>query len=128
VGEEAAATNVIAQIVRVRDGRHDRKNFVIKTRQPVRVYALGEGSDGDMYDYGWIEDANTGRTVWEMTYRMTERAGGATKNRMVNATVVLDEGEYVLHYMTDDSHAFNDWNADPPRDRENWGISLYREK
>jgi len=127
VGEDAVSTDVIAQLIRVRDDRHDRKTFTIKNRQSVRVYALGEGSGGDMYDYGWIEDANTGRTIWEMTYRMSERAGGATKNRMVDATIVLDAGEYVLHYMTDDSHGFNDWNSDPPPDRENWGISIYRE-
>jgi len=28
-----------------------------------------------MYDYGWIEEAKTGKTVWEMTYHMTEHAG-----------------------------------------------------
>jgi hypothetical protein len=128
VGKDAVSSDVIAQIVRVRDDRHDRMKFTLDSRQHVRVYALGEGSGGDMYDYGWIEDAETGRTVWEMTYRMTERAGGVTKNRMVDVSIVLDEGVYVLHYLTDDSHAFKDWNADPPRDRENWGISLYREK
>ncbi len=128
VGDDVIASDIIAQITRVRDDRHDRKTFTMRDRQTVRIYALGEGSGGEMYDYGWIEDAATGRTIWEMTYRMTERAGGATKNRKADATIVLEPGEYVLHYMTDDSHAFNDWNADPPPDRESWGISLYREK
>ena len=77
----------------------------------MRIYALGEGSEGDMNDYGWIEDAKTGRIVWEMGYRMTDHAGGARKNRMFNGTILLQAGDYNVYYESDDSHAFNDWNA-----------------
>ena len=80
-----------------------------------------------MSDWGWISDKKTGATVWEMTYSMTNHAVGARKNRMVNTTVILDKGEYVLHYETDDSHAYSDWNSDPPEDPEYWGITLYPE-
>ena len=45
------------------------------------IYALGEGIGGDMVDYGWIERCEERRRVWEMTYRATEHAGGAKKNR-----------------------------------------------
>jgi len=62
-----------------------------------------------------------------MTFGMTERAGGARKNRLVNASVYLERGDYELHYRTDDSHAFNDWNDDPPEDRAHWGITIYRQ-
>jgi hypothetical protein len=44
----------------------------------VRIYALGESSGRDLADYGWIEDVKTGKRVWEMTYRTTEPAGGAS--------------------------------------------------
>jgi hypothetical protein len=57
---------------------------------------------------------------------MTTPAGGDKKNRLVNTTIHLGKGEYELHYRTDDSHSFNDWNADPPEDREHWGITLYK--
>ena len=67
-----------------------------------------------MDDYAWIEEAGTGRVVWEMTYRMTEHAGGAKKNRMFNDTIRLDKGEYVVYYETDGSHSYEDWNASPP--------------
>ncbi|MCI0564883.1 MAG: hypothetical protein MN733_40975, partial [Nitrososphaera sp.] len=105
-----------------------RRRFTISQPTTVRVYALGEGQDRTMYDWGWIEDAKTGRIVWEMTYRMTEHAGGARKNRMVSQTVTLQSGEYELHYESDGSHSFNDWNDDPPEDRTHWGITVYREK
>ena len=65
-----------------------------------------------MVDYGWIEDAKSGRRVWEMTYRMTEHAGGAKKNRRFDGVIRLPAGEYVLRYETDGSHSFGDWNAD----------------
>jgi hypothetical protein len=68
----------------------------------------------------------TGETIWEMTYRMTSKAGGAGKNRMTDRSIVLDKGEYELHFQTDDTHSYNDWNDDPPRDPAHWGISVYR--
>ncbi len=81
-----------------------------------------------MYDYGWIENASTGDVVWEMAYSMTFHAGGGRKNRMVNTTILLDKGEYKLHYVSDDSHSFDNWNTDPPDDPTMWGITLYEEK
>ncbi|MBI3189567.1 MAG: hypothetical protein HYZ33_02850 [Ignavibacteriales bacterium] len=80
-----------------------------------------------MFDYGWIENARTGEVVWEMTYTMTFHAGGARKNRMVNTTIVLDKGEYLLRYVSDDSHSYRDWNMDAPDDPTMWGITLYKD-
>lgn len=124
---EKEDTNVLVQLIRVQSGQRMRERFSVEKSGQVRVYALGEGQDRRMYDYGWIEDARTGKVVWEMTYGMTERAGGARKNRLVNASVYLEKGDYELHYRTDDSHAFNDWNDDPPEDRAHWGITIYRQ-
>lgn len=119
--------DVVAQIVRARDGRHLSKSFTLSAPKKLRIYAVGEGMDREMYDYGWIEKSGSGEVVWEMTYGMTTRAGGAKKNRMVSTVVALEKGEYELHYETDGSHAFNDWNDDPPEDPAHWGISLYQE-
>ena len=123
--EEKEDDSVLAQLIRVRDHDRETKRFTLKKEGQVRIYALGEGSDGDMYDYGWIEDANTGKTVWEMSYRMTEHAGGARKNRRFDDTVLLKAGDYILHFETDGSHSFNDWNDDPPHDATHYGITLY---
>jgi hypothetical protein len=119
--------NVIAQIIRVGVDADRSERFTLERTTRIRVYAIGEGQNREMFDYGWIEDARTGTVVWEMTYGMTFHAGGGRKNRMVNTNVVLDKGEYLLRYRTDDSHAWGDWNVDPPDDRDYWGITLYRE-
>ena len=55
---------------------------------------------------------------------MTDGAGGASKNRLYQGTLELDAGSYVLHYRTDDSHAYRDWNATPPDDPEAWGVQV----
>lgn len=119
--------NIIAQIIRVREDENRSVRFTIDRSTRVRVYALGEGQGREMFDYGWIEDARTGVVAWEMTYGMTFHAGGGRKNRMVNTSILLDKGDYILRYRTDDSHSYGDWNMDPPDDREYWGITLYRE-
>jgi hypothetical protein len=80
-----------------------------------------------MYDYGWIENAETGETVWEMTYRKTTHAGGASKNRIFDGAIRLPAGRYELRYESDGSHAYGDWNADPPDDPEGWGITVLPE-
>lgn len=120
--------NIIAQIVRVGDDERKQETFKLDRTTRVRIYAIGEGQNRKMYDYGWIEDAKSGRVVWEMTYSMTFHAGGGRKNRMVNTTFLLDKGEYRLYYASDDSHSFNRWNVDPPDDPTYWGITLYRDE
>jgi hypothetical protein len=119
---------MLAQLVGVRDDEQVRKPFSLDRDTDVRVYAIGEGTGGEMVDYGWIEDAKSGRRVWEMTYRVTEHAGGANKNRRFDGVIRLPAGNYVLRYATDGSHSFGDWNAAPPDDPEAYGITVYRAK
>lgn len=116
---------VIAQIVRVGDNAARTQAFHIDNTSRIRIYAIGEGLNRELYDYGWIENAKTNDVVWEMTYSMTFHAGGGRKNRSVSTTILLDKGDYTLHYISDDSHSFNDWNTDPPDDPTMWGITLY---
>ncbi len=117
--------NILVQLIRLGDYEKKHKSFTMDKDGLVHVYALGEGTYGDMYDYAWIENKNTGRVVWEMTYRMTDRAGGARKNRVFNDTISLEEGEYDVYFKTDDSHSFEDWNDTQPDDPESWGITIY---
>ncbi len=124
--EEKGDPSILAQLTEIRDNDQVRKRFTLAAESDVRIYAVGESSGRDMADYGWIEDARTGRRVWEMTYRITEHAGGAAKNRRFDGTVRLPAGEYVVQYETDGSHSFGDWNAAPPDDPEMWGITVYR--
>jgi hypothetical protein len=126
-GEKRDST-VLAQLVEIRDDEQVRKPFTLDRETDIRIYALGEGSGGEMVDYGWIEEAKSGRRVWEMTYRVTEHAGGASKNRRFDGVIRLPAGNYVLRYETDGSHSFGDWNAAPPDDPEAWGITVYRTK
>jgi hypothetical protein len=93
----------------------------------VRVYAIGEYGEGSetFADYGWIERVGDEDLYWEMTERNTHHAGGASKNRAFDDIVHLTAGDYVLGYVTDDSHAYGDWNSGPPYDQKNYGISIF---
>jgi hypothetical protein len=122
--EEEEDASILARLIRIRDDERKKTSFSVAKDGHIHVYAIGEGSDGEMYDYAWIENAKTGQVVWEMTYRKTERAGGARKNRQFDDRVFLEAGDYYVYYETDDSHSFNDWNDRPPRDPFNWGITI----
>lgn len=124
--DDRSDANVLARLVRMKNGSERRMRFTLDHDANLRVYAIGEGSGDEMNDYGWIEDLRSGSKVWEMTYRSTRNAGGADKNRLFDNTVHLRGGEYVLHFRTDDSHAYGNWNSDPPEDAESWGITVYR--
>jgi len=117
--------NVIVKLVQVGDDEHVKKQFTLDRSSKIRIYAIGEGDWDEMYDYGWIEDFDTGETVWEMEYDKTRRAGGASKNRLFDDVIKLQAGNYIAHFVTDDSHAYKTWNLSPPRDRKNWGITIY---
>lgn len=119
--------SIVAQLVRMGDDEDRSERFVLEKPTRLRIYAIGEGQNREMYDYGWIEDAKTGNVVWEMTYSMTFHAGGGRKNRSVNTSILLDKGEYRVHWVSDDSHSFGEWNVEPPEDQQYWGITLYRE-
>ncbi len=125
--EETESENVLVQLTKIRDGRHVRQKFTLDKTMKVRIYSIGEGVGNEMADYAWIENAKTGETVWEMTYRTTTHAGGAKKNRLYDRTIILEKGEYEVHYQTDDSHAFSEWNDDPPQDRSHYGVTIYKE-
>ena len=116
---------VIAQIVQVLDNEDKSEAFSLSSSQDVRIFAIGEGQAGEMFDYGWIEDVSKGSRVWEMQEPKTAHAGGAGKNRKVDVVITLPAGNYKLRYKTDDSHAFEHWNSLPP-DINFWGIAVYK--
>jgi hypothetical protein len=118
--------STLAGITAVRSDEDLHESFSLTSPTRIHIHAVGEGTRGGMADYGWIENELTGDIVWEMTYRKTVHAGGADKNRMVDQTILLDKGEYVVHYVTDGSHSFGDWNAAPPDDPMSWGITVTR--
>jgi hypothetical protein len=126
--EEHADASALASITRVGNDERRRKEFTLSKKSEVHVYALGEGSGGDMSDYAWIEDAGTRKVIWEMRYRMTDPAGGAHKNRLFDGTITLPAGNYIVFYETDGSHAYQDWNDTPPDDPESWGVTISLEK
>ncbi|MBD3401627.1 hypothetical protein GF420_01930 [candidate division GN15 bacterium] len=116
--------NLLVRLTRMRDNEQRRERFTLKEDAWVHIYAIGEGTGGRMYDYAYIVDEATGRDVWEMTWRKTDHAGGASKNRVFDDMILLPEGTYEVVYVTDGSHSFADWNSTPPRDPMNWGITI----
>jgi hypothetical protein len=123
VYDEAADESVLVRLTEMGNNAYERERFELKKRSKVSIYALGEGTRGRMYDYAWIEDSE-GDVVWEMSYRMTDHAGGAKKNRVYDDTIELDAGRYVVYYESDGSHSFKRWNASPPADGFNWGVTV----
>lgn len=121
---ELSAQRPLARIHDVADNADQTAEFTLTSTTSVRVFAQGEGNGGQMFDYGWIEDAATGKAVWEMKAPETAHAGGADKNRKFDSTLSLPPGRYRLRYKSDDSHSFDNWNAMPP-DINFWGIALY---
>jgi len=119
-------SQVIAEAIRVRDDEKISKTFTLDKESKIRIYAIGEGVDDEMVDYGWIKSSTTGKVVWEMTYRTTENAGGAEKNRMYDGSIILPAGDYTVYFQTDDSHSYRDWNDTPPYDQDHYGITIYR--
>ncbi|MBU0473580.1 MAG: hypothetical protein KKF62_05410 [Bacteroidetes bacterium] len=119
--------NTITEITKVYDDQELEKTFLISGSAKIRIIAIGESDGTDLADYAWITD-NNGKTVWKMKYRETTHAGGSQKNRLYNDVINLDSGKYKLHYKTDDSHSFEDWNSPAPDNPQMYGVTLLYEK
>jgi hypothetical protein len=69
-------------------------------------------------------DAGTRNKVWTMDVDRTSHGGGASKNRYLDEIITLPKGNYVVTYVTDDSHSYGEWNDDPPFDPDHYGITV----
>jgi hypothetical protein len=121
---EEAGKNYLVRMTRLGDDEEKSDRFRLDRAARVRIIAIGEGSNPEMFDYGWIENRRTGQTVWEMTWRNSRWAGGAEKNRIFDGTVLLDAGEYEAFFVTDGSHSFPGWNQPPPDEPTRWGVRI----
>jgi hypothetical protein len=128
VSAPGSSSGYLVKISSVGNDANLQASFHLDSPSRVRIYALGEGLNGGMFDYGWITNHKTGDIIWEMTYRKTEHAGGAAKNRKFDGVIMLDKGDYDVYYVTDDSHSYDSWNDYGPADPTDWGISLKLEK
>ena len=72
-----------------------------------------------------LSNGETGRRVWQMFFDDTQDAGGAAKNRLANTVIELKKGQYKVYFVSDGSHSYNRWNADPPYDRHNYGVTVF---
>jgi len=124
--ELAREKGILVRMVRMGNDERRRERFHLDRDQRVHIYALGEGDDGDMYDYAYIVDGDSGNTVWEMTYRKTVHAGGAKKNRLFDDTIALKAGNYEVWYVSDGSHSFEGFNSRRPKDPMAWGITIQK--
>ncbi len=120
------AKNILAKLVQVGDDEFLKKDIYLDKPTQIRIYCLGEGDKGGMYDYGWIKNMETHKTVWKMRFKNTVHAGGAEKNRLVDTIITLKPGHYRVFYKSDDSHSYRHWNAPAPYDERNYGITVYR--
>jgi len=117
---------VLASLVRMGDDEREAERFTLSEPTEIFIYAIGEGTDGRMYDYGFIVDRDSGRKVWEMNYDYTRHAGGADKNREIRDELLLPAGTYEVVFVSDGSHSFEAWNSGKPRDFMAWGITVQR--
>lgn len=126
--EELLAKKIASSIIsftKVGDDESLRKGFSLSAETDLKVYAVGEVRRDEVFDYLWIYDAETREVVFEMDYDNTDFAGGAEKNLKFDDEVTLPKGNYVVSYVTDDSHSYDKWNALPPDDPNFWGATIW---
>lgn len=103
-------------------------SITLELDEPMDVIAFAMGemeSVSARYDYGWIERYGVGEIVWEMSYEKTSPAGGNEMNRQEMAILSLDPGKYIIRYVSDGSHSYQDWNKSRPEHPERWGLALF---
>ncbi|MGD8922456.1 MAG: hypothetical protein PVH24_04345, partial [Candidatus Zixiibacteriota bacterium] len=108
------------------DDEYIERGFTLTKPGNLHIYSIIEYPRGNQtpVDYGWIVNADTREKAWQMDDWNTDWAGGGDKNRKFDDDVHLDKGNYILYFVTDDSHSFDEFNVNPPYDPYNWGITI----
>ena len=121
-----ASDRVVAEILEPDHQLYSSVGFTCLSPLEVEITALGEYSEFDQafVDHGWLVNAATRERVWAMAKDNTSYAGGDSKNRGVRTALALDRGDYLLYYVTDDSHTYGDFNAAPPYNPQAYGIRV----
>lgn len=122
---ESYIKNSIVSINRVGNDKDIEKGFSLNADTKIRIVTLGEGRDGNLYDLAWISEAGTPGIVWKADIENSEHAGGGAKNYIIDEEVLIPKGNYLLHYSTDDSHSYQEWNVMPPNDPQLWGVTIW---
>lgn len=118
--------SLIADMSQMVDNQFRTRGITVLKQAPMEIYAIGEGDPKKrvMYDYGWIQKADSRELIWKMQVQNTVHAGGANKNLLARDSFTFEPGNYLISFITDDSHSFESWNDFPPFDLDAWGIRL----
>ena len=100
--------------------------FTLEDSTRVVIMALGELTSSSQYDYGWLENASTGATIWEMTWDSSSPAGGDDSYRRVRQEMMLVPGSYVARFQTDGSISYEGFGSDVPENPQDWGIAIFK--
>ncbi len=107
---------------------HERQEHLFQVTAPtrVRVRATTEVTDGIVRDVASIVRLGQSDTVWTIRPEAAVWAGGALKNRRIEDEVALAPGFYRAAFEADRSHAYDDWEANPPFIPWQWGMEVTR--
>ncbi|MFZ0453229.1 MAG: two-component regulator propeller domain-containing protein [Ignavibacteriaceae bacterium] len=122
----AAAGNPLAGLTKVGDYQNLKKDFSLQKKTDVLIVSVGEGlSSPGMVDYGWLQNSK-GDSIWTAKdYLKSFYLSGDFKNRIHVGLLSLKKDNYVLRYISDDSHSYGKWNAEAPIDSALWGIQVF---
>ena len=124
VAAEEGAAGPLLTLKGAQGEARERVGFALARTTAVEIRALGEEVGDEWLDYGWIDDAASGETVWTFGDGAVSHAGGAKKNRVVTDRVTLPAGRYLAYYVTDGSHQAGGWSQAPPYDPSAWGLTI----
>ena len=120
-------SKAIVAITHVGDYESVERKFSLSQDTKIKIYGIGESIKKQFYDFGYIYDVAKNERIWMFNMKDAEYAGGGNKNRKVEARLTLPKGSYIVKYITDDSHSFDEWNVLPPDDPQYWGITILPE-
>ncbi len=116
---------MLASITQVGNDQVREESFTYTGEGDLHVRALGEINANVRSDYGWITRSGDGAIVWEMRLDNTVPAGGDERNRLADATIKLPAGDYTVHYTSDPSYAYDDFDVFGPDAPDDWGIRVW---
>ncbi|MCK4661802.1 MAG: SpoIIE family protein phosphatase [Bacteroidales bacterium] len=116
-------TQALKHLTEIKNNTDTTVSFELTKKSTVLLISVGETNYFGDSDYAYLKKGTA--EIWKMNGTNSKHAGGDKRNKIEAKLLTLEKGNYILGYISDDSHSFEAWEADKPDKTNFYGTKIF---